>query len=232
MATIQPINYRIQLSPDLVNFRFEGNVEILLEANKPVDEIILNILDMAIWSCKVKLEDDAVDCSYRVDPAKEELRISLPQNLAGKISLQIAYEGNINDKMAGFYRSAYRQNGDTRFIAVTQFEESDARRAFPCLDHPAMKATFDVELTIDEKIRAISNGSVKKELALGDGKKQVIFHQTPQMSTYLVFFGVGEFDIIESQTDERVRVATVPGMSRYGQFGLEFDMANSGLNSA
>jgi len=69
---------------------------------------------------------------------------------------------------------------------------------------------------------AISNGSVKEELALGNGKKQVIFHQTPKMSTYLVFLGVGEFETVESQTDDRVRVATVPGMSQYGQFGLEF----------
>ena len=205
-----------------MNFRFKGNVEILLEASQAVDEIVLNILEIAIWSCKVTLGDDIVVCSYRVNPEKEELCISLPRGLAGTISLQIAYEGQINDKMAGFYRSAYRQNGDTRFIAVTQFEESDARRAFPCLDHPAKKATFDIEMTVDANIMAISNQSVKEEVSLGDGKKKVIFHQTPKMSTYLVFFGVGEFDIIESQTDDRVRVATVPGMSQYGQFGLEF----------
>ncbi len=222
MKEFEPINYRIQLSPDLVNFRFGGNVKILLEANRPVDEIVLNILEIAVWSCKVKLDDDLVACSFRVDPAKEELHISLPRNLAGTINLQIAYEGYINNKMAGFYRSAYRQHGDTRFIAVTQFEESDARRAFPCLDHPAKKATFDIEMTVDENVMAISNGIVKEELALGDGKKQVIFHQTPKMSTYLIFFGVGEFEIVESQTDKRVRVATVPGVSQYGRFGLEF----------
>ena len=222
MDTIRPLNYRIQLTPDLVNFRFGGNVDILLEASRAVDEVILNILDMAVWSCRLKLKDNFVPCSYRVEPEKEELHIFLPQQLTGSIRLQIAFEGHINDKMAGFYRSAYRQNGETRFIAVTQFEESDARRAFPCMDHPARKATFDIEMTVAEHSMAISNTSVKEEISLGDGRKKVIFYQTPKMSTYLVFLGVGEFDLVESPIDDRVRVVTVPGKSSYGQFGLEF----------
>jgi tricorn protease interacting factor F2/3 len=222
MDTIRPLKYRIQLTPDLVNFRFGGNVDILLEASRAVDTITLNILDMAVWSCRLKLNQNFVNCSYRVDPQKEELHITLPQTLTGGIRLQIAYEGQINDKMAGFYRSAYRQNGETRFIAVTQFEESDARRAFPCIDHPAKKATFDIEMTVAENVVAISNTSVKEETVLGHGKKKVIFHQTPKMSTYLVFLGVGLFDVIDSPIDDRVRVVTVPGKSTYGQFGLEF----------
>jgi aminopeptidase N len=222
MKELEPSNYRIHLEPDLVNFTFAGNVEILLNANRPVDAIDLNILDMAIWITKVKVAGDFVVCPFRVDPEKEEIRLLLPREMAGDIALQIDFEGHINNKMAGFYRSEYGPDGQKKFIAVTQFEESDARRAFPCLDHPAKKATFDIEMTIDEDLVAISNGSVKEEVVLKNGKKRVQFHQTPKMSTYLVFLGVGEFDIFESQTDKRVRVATVPGKSKYGQFGLDF----------
>ena len=222
MKELEPSNYRIHLEPDLVNFTFAGNVEILLNANRPVDAIDLNILDMAIWITKVKVDGEFVVCPFRVDPEKEEIRLSLPREMAGDITLQIDFEGHINNKMAGFYRSEYGPDGQKKFIAVTQFEESDARRAFPCLDHPAKKATFDIEMTIDENLVAISNGSVKEEVVLKNGKKRVQFHQTPKMSTYLVFLGVGEFDIFESQTDKRVRVATVPDKSKYGQFGLEF----------
>lgn len=222
MKELEPLNYRIHLEPDMVNFKFGGNAEILLKATAPLHEIILNILEIAVWSCKVRVGDAFEACPFRVDPQKEEIHLALPREMTGEITLQIDYEGLINNKMAGFYRSKYSTNSKTKFIAITQFEESDARRAFPCLDHPAKKATFDIAMTIDENLVAISNASVKETRALDNGKKKVKFHQTPKMSTYLVFLGVGEFDIIESKIDKRVRVATVPGMAKYGQYGLEF----------
>ncbi|UCH23189.1 MAG: M1 family metallopeptidase [Deltaproteobacteria bacterium] len=222
MNEFEPINYKMHLEPDLVKFKFSGRVEIRLATTRLVDGIVLNALDLSVWSCKVKLNNGFVVCPFRVDPEKEEIHLSLPREMTGEITVQIDYEGLINNKMAGFYRSEYQTNGETKFIAITQFEESDARRAFPCLDHPAKKATFDIAMTIDENLVAISNGSVKADQSLGDGKKRVTFHQTPKMSTYLVFLGVGELDIIESPIDKRVRVAAVPDMAKYGQFGLEF----------
>jgi len=224
MQELNPLNYRIHLEPDLTRFRFDGNCEILLEATETVSEVTLNILDIAIWSCRLlKGEGDGfVNCPFRVDPAKEEVRVTLPDATSGKIRLKIDYQGSINDKMAGFYRSKYTYQGETRFIAVTQFEESDARRAFPCMDHPAKKATFDIEIDIDHQLVAISNGAVKKEDRLDNGKKRVTFAQTPIMSTYLVFFGVGEFEFTQDEKDSRVRVATLPGMKKNARFGAEF----------
>ena len=90
--------------------------------------------------------------------------------MAGAICIKIRYRGQINDKMAGFYRSQYGHSGKTRFIAVTQFEESDARRAFPCMDHPAKKATFDIILDVDEDLVAISNDAIDREMPLDNGK--------------------------------------------------------------
>ncbi|NIN01304.1 MAG: hypothetical protein GTO24_25390, partial [candidate division Zixibacteria bacterium] len=78
-----------------------------------------------------------------------------------------------------------------KYIAVTQFQENDARRAFPCFDQPVEKATFDIEMIVDQSLTAISNGPIAEERRLGDGKKLVKFHRTPKMSTYLLFFGVG-----------------------------------------
>jgi tricorn protease interacting factor F2/3 len=132
--------------------------------------------------------------------------------------------------MAGFYRSKYTYQGETKFIAVTQFEESDARRAFPCMDHPAKKATFDIKIDIDPKLTAISNGAVKKEDRLDNGKKRITFEQTPKMSTYLVFFGVGEFEFTHDEKDSRVRVVTLPGMKKYAQFGAEFGRKSLGFS--
>jgi len=222
MLDLSPTNYKIHLEPDLVNFKFAGKCEILLEASEPAAEVTLNVLEIAIWRCRVRQGGETLNCAFTVDPAKEEVCILLPQPMSGKIKLKIEYQGLINDKMAGFYRSKYNCQEKIKYIAVTQFEESDARRAFPCMDHPAKKATFDIKIDIDRNLTAISNGAVKKEDRLANGKKRITFEKTPKMSTYLVFFGVGEFEFTHDEKDSRVRVATLPGMKKFAQFGAQF----------
>ena len=222
MNDVHPISYKIHLEPDLRTFTFSGSTEILVEASKPVNEIALNAVKLAFWDCKVRLDDEFADCPFCVDARKEEVRVCLPEEMTGRIFLKISYVGELNDRMAGFYRSRYGAEGAAKYAAVTQFEESDARRAFPCLDHPVKKATFDVEMVVGENLVAISNGPIVKEKDLGDGRKIVRFQQTPKMSTYLLFFGVGEFDFIEDAGATLIRVATMPGMTKHGAFGLEF----------
>ena len=107
--------------------------------------------------------------------------------------MTIDYTGKINDRMAGFYRSRIKTDTGPNHIAVTQFQESDARRAFPCLDHPARKAVFTVEMVIDKNLTAISNTDIHTVTDLDDGRRRVTFDPTPKMSTYLLFFGVGPF---------------------------------------
>ena len=221
MIPCNPVNYKIHLEPDLVNFTFAGTVEILFEARLSTAEIVLDLLEIDIWHCRVLPNDDPVDCAFSVDPAKEELRITLPEPMSGTIRLKIDYQGLINDQMAGFYRSKYSYQDQTGYMAVTQFEESDARRAFPCMDHPASKATFDITIDIEPHLVAISNGAVKEKKMIDNGKMRVAFEQTPQMSTYLVFFGVGEFEFTHDEKDDRVRVATLPGMQKFAHFGAD-----------
>ena len=227
-----PKNYQIHLIPDLTNFTFAGNVTLFVEAQTAIEALRLNILDLAILSCAVELDDDFADCAFEENTEKEELKILLPQQMEGDISIRIRYEGQINDKMAGFYRSQYVSSGETKHIAVTQFEESDARRAFPCMDHPAKKATFDIIMDIDKDLVAISNGTIAEETLLDNGKKRVTFEQTPKMSTYLVFFGVGEFEFTQDTKDPRVRVVTLPGMKSYAKFGLEFGRKSLAFSEA
>ncbi|MBW2430557.1 MAG: M1 family metallopeptidase [Deltaproteobacteria bacterium] len=222
MQPIYPLNYGIHLKPDLADFRFDGKCEYHFEAPNPVAEVTLNILEIAIWDCRVWLSGHLVNCAFKVNPDHEEVVIFLPEPMSGKIDLEINFQGLINDKMAGFYRSKYTYQEKTRYIAVTQFEESDARRAFPCMDHPAQKATFDITIDIDQNLVAISNGALEKEEVLDNGKKRVTFEQTPKMSTYLVFFGVGEFEFTHDKEDNRVRVVTLPGMKKFAHFGSEF----------
>ncbi|MDY6954193.1 MAG: M1 family peptidase, partial [Thermodesulfobacteriota bacterium] len=140
-----PHTYKLSITPDLVRFRFAGRVEISGEATTPTDDITLHALELDILHCRAWIDDRFVDCSVTAEQEREQIRIRLPQKRAGDTRLEIAYQGVINDRMAGFYRSRYEVAGEARYVAVTQFQESDARRAFPCQDHPAKKAAFNVE---------------------------------------------------------------------------------------
>lgn len=222
MADGAPLKYKIHLEPDLKRFRFDGSTEILVESEAPIREISLNVLDLAVWRCRIMVDGAFADCPFNVDPQKERLGVVLPREMTGRITLQIDYVGEINDKMAGFYRSTYTHDGAVCIMAVTQFEERDARRAFPCFDHPAKKAVFELELVIDQDLTAISNESVSEETTLGDGRKRVRFRETPRMSTYLLFFGVGKFEIFEEPGKVLLRLAARPGMSQYGDYALRF----------
>jgi aminopeptidase N len=167
MPDLTALNYRIRLVPDLVRFTFDGRVDIQLEAPEPVTQIVLNAVEIAVWRCSLERPDGGAACAFRVDPAAEQLCIVLPEAVSGQIRIQIDYAGKINDRMAGFYRSRYTRDGRTEHIAVTQFEESDARRAFPCLDHPAQKAVFDIELEVDRDLTAVSNTAIKASSSSG-----------------------------------------------------------------
>jgi aminopeptidase N len=168
------------------------------------------------------------------------LPVSAPGAAAGAgATLRLAFTGTLNDKMAGFYRSAYTApGGERRHMGVTQFEATDARRAFPCWDEPSLKATFSVSLRVPADRTALSNMPPKSSVlssAVPDGGdkkgassasqkgppgwKDVTFERTPLMSTYLVAWVVGEFDVVESATAEgvAVRVWTPPGLAEQGR---------------
>jgi len=219
---MKPIRYQLRLAPDLGTFSFTGRAEIQFNSKEPTQEMTLNCLELSVSTCEVKKENRWAACPFEVNEAKEILQIMLPDAMAGRIDLRIDYTGVINDKMAGFYRSAYTLAGRPRHIAVTQFEESDARRAFPCMDHPLHKAVFDVEIIADKGLAVISNEAVAAQADLENGKTSVRFLQTPKMSTYLLFFGVGEFETLKDHQDERIIGAALPGRSAQLAFGVAF----------
>lgn len=220
--SVRPIHYDLEIKPDLEQFRFEGRVTIDFEADSDVGGVELNLLELAVWQCRFSIGGDWQNCAFRLDPEKELLSVSLPEPCNGAFRVQVTYEGKINDQMAGFYRSAYDVEGQTRYIAVTQFQESSARQAFPCMDHPLYKATFDLTMRVPDGLRAIANTPVVRELPEPDGMRKVVFERTPVMSTYLLFFGVGEFEFFQDETDPRVRVAALPGRAHTIDLGLSF----------
>ena len=219
---VLPVKYDIHIVPDLNRFQFEGRVDLHLNADTTITQLPLHAKELAVWQCHLRHGDGWRLCRFSMAPDKETLTVMFPGPAQGEICLRIDYQGRINDAMAGFYRSRFEKNGQTRFIAITQFQESDARRAFPCMDHPSYKAVFELSMTVPDHLTALANTLPDNEQALENGFKRLQFAPTPKMSTYLLFFGVGDFESVADDTDARIRVVHLPGLAHTTGLGLDF----------
>jgi len=193
-----PIKYEIQLKPDLENFTFQGVEIITLSILKKTKILTLHSKEIEIDTADispVKDETDKTFAKISYDEKNETVTFIFPKIIpARKIKLTLVFKGILNDKMRGFYRSKYNVGNRDYHMATTQFEATDARRAFPCFDEPAHKAIFHVSLIIPKGKTAISNTlpvSVKEHEA---GYEIVKFSPTPKMSTYLLAFIIGDFE--------------------------------------
>src|SRR5580658_860008 len=197
--TVIPEHYTLLLTPDLKAATFSGVETIEVTLSEPADHITLNSAEIAFQSVTITAAGNQQTALVSSDVEKEQTTFTVPSQLpAGKATIAIAYTGILNDKLRGFYLSKTAK----RNYAVTQFESTDARRAFPSFDEPAFKATFDVSLVIDSGDTAISNGPIVSDTpGPGAGKHTLKFLTTPKMSSYLVAFLVGDFQCTSGESD-------------------------------
>lgn len=231
-ATVRPERYQIRLTPDLSAFTFAGEETVSIRILEPVTAIVLNAAELQIHTAAVQAQSGrTIVGTVTLDEINERVILTFSAPLPpGSYQLHLTFSGILNDKLHGFYRSSYKDaNGQEKMLASTQFESTDARRAFPCWDEPAHKAVFQTILVIPEHLTAISNTSIVRETALpGTGRKEVIFADTIKMSTYLVAFIVGEFaGTAPDHVDHApLRVWAVPGKQHLAKFGQEIGVAS------
>ena len=222
-----PERYEIRLTPDLTASTFAGEEIVFLNVQEPVREVVLNVCELTIHSASaISAAGVTTEGKSALDEANERAVLSFSPALGpGTWKLRLVFSGILNDKLHGFYRSTYKDaKGQSKILASTQFESTDARRAFPCWDEPAFKAVFQVTLVIDGGLTAISNTGIVRENRLpGTGKKEVVFRDSIKMSTYLVAFIVGEFEGTEPVwvDDTPLRVWSVPGKRHLAKFAQE-----------
>ena len=227
-----PERYEIHLTPDLRSWTFEGEETVTVQVHEPTREIILNAAELAIQSVTAsRAGGEGLPASVFLDGENEQARFTFADTLeAGTWQLHIRFTGILNDKLHGFYRSTYKDaQGRDQPLASTQFESTDARRAFPCWDEPAFKAVFQVTLVVDQGLTAISNAAVVRELPVpGTSKKAVEFADSMKMSTYLVAFIVGEFEGTEPVLVGRapLSVWAVPGRGHLAKFAMAIGKAS------
>ncbi|HEY7555853.1 MAG TPA: M1 family metallopeptidase [Candidatus Binatia bacterium] len=231
-ATVTPERYQIRLTPDLTTWTFTGEETVSVNIHEPVREIVLNAAELEFHAVAATGADGkTLAGTVTLDGENEQAVFIFPERLAaGSLKLAIRFSGILNDKLHGFYRSTYKDaNGNDKPLASTQFESTDARRAFPCWDEPAFKAVFQVTLVVDQGLTAISNARVVREAPIADtGKKEVVFADSIKMSTYLVAFIVGEFEATEPVMvgNAPLRVIAVPGKKHLAGFALEIGKAS------
>ena len=230
---VNPVRYILRLTPNLEQATFDGTESLELEVLETTQSIVLNACDLAIesatvepgWNIAGERDVNAPVAEIAFDAELEQVSFRFPKTLApGVYTLTCNFRGELNDKLCGFYKSTFVDDtGTLQTIATTQFEQTDARKAFPCFDEPDRKAIFDVTLDVPNAMTAISNGEELSNIDLGNGKRRVHFAETIPMSTYLVAFIVGRLESTEPVDVDGValRVYTVPGKLHLAGHALE-----------
>ena len=199
-ADVVPEHYDVVVVPHAAALTFEGHVAIDVAVAAPTNTIKLNAADLAFGHVALTGEAAAPKVSYDKDQETATLTFAAPV-AAGHHTLTIDYTGKINQHAAGLFALDYDAAGGKKRALFTQFENSDARRFIPSWDEPGRKATFTLTATVPANEMAVSNMPIAKTEPLPGGLARVHFAQSPKMSSYLLFFGLGDFERISKKVN-------------------------------
>jgi aminopeptidase N len=216
---VRPVRYDLAFTVDLHGARFNGVETIVVKAPSPTTTIVLNAVDLAFGEVTVGEAAAAQKATVTLDKDRQTATLTTPRPVSGSTTVHIAYSGVLNDQLRGFYLS----KGQGRSYAVTQFEATDARRAFPCFDEPQYKAVFSVTMTIDRNDVAISNGRPLSDTPGPLPTQHTLkFADSPIMSSYLVAMAVGDFQCTSGAADGvPIRVCATPDKKDLTRIALE-----------
>ncbi len=218
-TNVVPVQYTLTLTPDLATATFSGVERINVNIEQPINSITLNAAELKFQSVIILPNGPRQTGAVSLDPDREQATFTFPHTLAaGTATLEIHFTGILNSELRGFYLS----KADGHRYAVTQFEPTDARRAFPCFDEPAFKAVFAVTLIVPKTDTAISNGQIVSDTPGPSPSQHTLeFSATPKMSSYLVAFLVGQFQCTAGTSDNvSIRVCATPEKVAYTPYAL------------
>ena len=221
----QPEKYEIFIEPDLENEKFTGNESIHLSINKPTKLIKLNSIGLKINNVKlIDSNKEEVYPDIKFDDEHEMVEFNFNQEInSGNYSLYLEFSGILNNSLRGFYMSSYiDEKGESHKIGTTQFERTDARRAFPCFDEPEFKSVFSLSLKVKKELFTVSNSSIK-EISEDGEKLTYHFNDSMKMSTYLVAFIMGPFEATDELDVDGtpLRIVYPEGKGELAKFALE-----------
>ena len=220
---VVPSSYSLVFTPNFRTFKYHGSESIAVQIRKATRKISLNSAELEIKKASVATGSQELSASITEDRKLQRITLRFKRAISGKAVIRIDFVGTNNQNMYGFYRSSYRDGNKTKYILSSQFEAANARNAFPCFDEPAFKATFNVSFIVDRKLDCISNMPVLSVKGNAGGTKTVRFRETPKMSTYLLYLGVGNYDYVKGKIGRiDLRVITTPGKRKLAYLPLEY----------
>jgi aminopeptidase N len=215
-----PDHYKLSFAPDFTKNAFAGEETIAVKVLKPTSQIVLNAAEIDFQEATITSGHSTQKAAVTLDKDKQTATLTVDHAIpAGPATIQARYHGILNDQLRGFYLG---KDSNGQKYAATQFEATDARRAFPSFDEPAYKAVFDVTVVADDGMTVISNTKVVSDTPGPEGKHTVHFAPTPKMSSYLVAMVVGKFEYVEGVVDNiPIRVYATPGKKELSTFALD-----------
>jgi len=225
-----PTHYAVSLTPDAANSSFSASVTIALDVKTATNSLTLNAADLTFSAASISAgpgKPALAASKIEVDAGKQTATFRFAETLKpGAYQFKLDYTGVIGNQSAGMFSLDYENGGARKRALYTQFETADARRVIPSWDEPFYKATFALEATVPAGEMAVSNMPVVSTSKLADGRELVRFATSPKMSTYLLFFGLGEFDRASAMQDGvEVGVVTQKGMVDQARFALDSSRA-------
>ncbi len=224
----RPYHYTIEVAPDAEALTFTGRAAVDMKVFEATPSITLNANELTISSARLipATGGAAMDLQVATDPQAQTATFTAPQAIQpGTYRLETEYAGTINTQANGLFALTYpdKRTGEDVSALFTQFEAPDARRFAPMFDEPSYKATFDLSAVVPADRMAVSNTPVATEDDLGDGTKRVTFATTPRMSSYLLFFGLGDFERLAKPATDRVEAGIVQpaGSGEQGRYALD-----------
>ncbi|MEC3910163.1 M1 family metallopeptidase [Sphingobium sp. CR2-8] len=224
-----PSHYAIEVTPDAANLKFSGKVTIDVTVATPLPTLVLNAADLSFSTVTLTpAQGKAVKGTAKVDANAQTVSLDFGKPIQpGRYKVDIAYAGVINQQANGLFALDYTDNaGAAKRALFTQFEAPDARRFVPSWDEPSYKATFDLSAVVPADQLAVGNMPVKTTKDLGGGKKLVTFGTSPKMSSYLLFFGLGELDRATKMAGN-TEVGVITGKGNTGKAQLALDASAS-----
>lgn len=200
IRTFVPSHYTLSITLHRTERRFDGIVTIEGTSLKDTNELRVHAKDLDIHSALIDGK------SATTQPAEnDELILAQEAIPAGSHIITIDFSGAISDDMNGIYPCYFEVEGVKKELIATQFESHYARRAFPCIDEPEAKATFDVTLSTERGVTVLGNMPVAQQIE-ENGLLVTTFETTPRMSSYLLAWVVGELHKKSATTKSGVEV--------------------------
>jgi alanyl aminopeptidase len=206
-----PTEQSVDLTLDPEKADYSGTVTIALDVTQATDVLRFHARSLTVDEASLKGSSATIQPTAIEKVGMDQARLKFAKPIApGKYTLTMKFHNAYNVRAVSLYKVV---TGGRAYL-FTQFEDTEAREAFPCWDEPSFKIPWHMTLRVPAGDLAVSNTPVTSEKTAG-GTKTVVFDGTKPLPSYLIAIAVGPFETVPiTGMGVPGRVVTVQGASR------------------